>query len=147
MENFLIENLEKDDYYKGYLQLLEQLTVVNPDKISYNDFCLQFDQINSNNNYKIIVIRNENKIIGTGSIFLEKKFTRGLTTVGHIEDVVIDEKFRGFKLGKKIIDYLVNFAKINGCYKVILNCSDKNVDFYKKCGFVNKNKEMSLYFN
>lgn len=33
-----------------------------------------------------------------------------------------------------------------GCYKIILDCSVKNVPFYQKCGFTEKEREMVLYY-
>lgn len=142
MDKFSIELLEKEDYHRGFLQLLEQLTIVNSEKITFENFCSQFDNMNSH----VIVIRHNEKVIATASIFIEKKFTHTLLSVGHIEDVVVDKEYRGFKLGKLMIDYLVNYAKNNKCYKVILDCSKENVGFYKKCGFSDKNIEMCLYF-
>ena len=139
-----IDELKKSDYDRGFLQLLEQLTSVESEKISYDDFCKHYDNINN----KIYVIRNisTNKIVASGSIFIEKKFIHNLSSVGHIEDIIVDSNYRGFGLGKVIINHLTNVAKNNGCYKVILNCSNKNVGFYEKCGFVKKETEMVKYF-
>ena len=67
--------------------------------------------------------------------------------MGHIEDVVVDTTYRGYGLGKKIIGVLVDHAKKMGCYKVILDCSNKNVGFYEKCGFVQHEVEMRLYLD
>jgi hypothetical protein len=41
-------------------------------------------------------------------------------------------------LGKLIIEALTFIGKRTGCYKIILDCSDKNVPFYQKCGFTQK---------
>ena len=32
-----------------------------------------------------------------------------------------------------------------GCYKVMLDCSRDNVDFYKRCGFKEKEVQMAIY--
>lgn len=32
-----------------------------------------------------------------------------------------------------------------GCYKVILDCSEDNVRFYERCGFVRKEVQMAAY--
>lgn len=34
-----------------------------------------------------------------------------------------------------------------GCYKIILDCSQKNIPFYEKCGFSHKEYEMVLYLD
>lgn len=142
--SYQINKLSKNDYHKGFLELLEQLTEVNPDSISYEMFCEHLDSITSD----IYVIKNisKNVIVASGSLLIEKKFIHGLSSVGHIEDIVVDCDYRGMGFGKQIVDYLVNKAKINGCYKVILDCSEQNVEFYKKCGFDEKGIEMTIYF-
>ena len=69
-------------------------------------------------------------------MFLEPKFSRGLGHVGHIEDVVVDEAYRGSSLGRALIDRLVRYATVDkNCYKVILDCHENNTRFYEKCGF------------
>ena len=62
--------------------------------------------------------------------------------MGHIEDIVVDVKHRKRGLGKMIIDYLTEYSKNKKCYKVILNCSQKNIGFYEKCGYKQKEVEM-----
>ena len=146
MAEYAIVKLEKDDYYNGFLQLLEQLTTVNANEISYDNFCDHYDKLKSN----VFVIKENNKInnkiIGTASILIEEKFIHKLASVGHIEDVVVDINYRKKGLGTLLINHCIKYANDNNCYKVLLNCSEKNMEFYKRCGFDNKNIEMSMYF-
>jgi glucosamine-phosphate N-acetyltransferase len=133
-------SLEKTDYDKGYLSLLEQLAPVG--NVTKNHFELSFDKMNSN----IFVIEHDNKIIASGTLLIEHKFIHELSCVGHIEDIVVDNDYRSKKLGKKIVEHLVEYARMNNCYKVILNCSSEIKQFYEKIGFYEKNIEMSKYF-
>ena len=71
-----------------------------------------------------------NKIIGAGSLIVEPKFIRNAGLAGHIEDIVVNEKYRGKHLGLRIIELLQDMGWANHCYKIILNCNDKNVGFY-----------------
>ena len=71
-------------------------------------------------------------------------FVAGLA--GHIEDVVVDKEVRGRGLGKHIIMKLVALARAAGCYKVVLDCSEANAPFYRKCGFEAKEVQMVRYF-
>ena len=83
---------------------------------------------------KILVVRLKDKIIGTGTIFKLEKMHNN--PVGQIEDVIITENYRGHGLGKEIINSLLKIGVEEfKCYKVILNCLDKNIKFYEKCGF------------
>ena len=94
--------------------------------------------------YKIIVIYDvqQKRVIGCGSLILEKKFIRSLGVAGHIEDIVVKEGYRGKNLGLRLIEVLKLLAEDSKCYKVILDCSDKNVAFYQKCGFEKKGVQM-----
>lgn len=139
---YMIRELSEQDYYKGFLNLLEQLTTVDANNITYDDFIKHLKKIKS----KVFVMEDgEGKIIGTMTLLIEEKFIHKLSSVGHIEDVVVNDEYRGKGLGKMLIDYGVKYAKDNGCYKIILNCAEKNIAFYEKCGFKSKNVEMSLY--
>nr|QBK89078.1 MAG: acetyltransferase (GNAT) family protein [Mimivirus LCMiAC02] len=136
-----ISKLRKWDYTRGYLQLLNQLDEPNNNRthvISYEKFRRQYNKLTSN----IFVMRDKNKVIASGSIFIEKKFTHNLGSVGHIEDIVVDKNYRKEGLGKQILDKLINYAKGNGCYEVVSNCTEKNIRFYKKCRFIRKETKM-----
>ena len=139
--------LQKKDYNLNYLDLLEQLTKVNKELISYNDFSNFIDSLNENHeNHKIIVIELDNKIVATGTILIENKLIHGISKVAHIEDIVVDNTMRGKGLGKKLISFLLNIAENKKCYKTILNCKKENIKFYEKCGLKHNGAEMIKYY-
>jgi glucosamine-phosphate N-acetyltransferase len=138
-----ISQLQKSDYHNGYLQLLEQLTTVGAPTITYDNFCKQFDRIKSN----VFVVKYHDQVIGTASALIECKFTHQLSNVCHIEDVVVDLNYRKKGIGKTLVTHCIDFAKKNDCYKIILNCDQKNIGFYEKIGFTQRNVEMSIYVN
>ncbi|KAL5708936.1 glucosamine-phosphate N-acetyltransferase [Ranunculus cassubicifolius] len=145
---FQVRKLEKTDNSKGFIDLLQQLTVCNP--LSDEEFIARFEDISSYGDDHVICVIEDlqsHRIIATGSVFVEKKFLRNCGKVGHIEDVVVDSNARGMKLGQKVIEFLSNHAKSLGCYKVILDCSVENKRFYEKCGFKEKEIQMTMYFN
>ena len=146
VNSFYIRNIESSDY-KDHLNLYKQLTIINPNEITI-DMYEEFVN-NLNNSHQIIGIidRYTNKLIGTATIFIENKLIHNMGKVGHIEDVVIDEKYKGNGLGKDIVFYATSIAKKNGCYKVILDCSDDNIGFYIKSGYIKKGNQMALYFS
>jgi len=67
--------------------------------------------------------------------------TRG-GTVMHVEDLVIDSEYRKYGFGSKILDFVKELAKELNCYKVILNCNCKVIDFYERNKFLNENYQM-----
>ncbi|RKO94881.1 hypothetical protein CAUPRSCDRAFT_1903, partial [Caulochytrium protostelioides] len=86
-------------------------------------------------------------IVAAGTIFVERKFVHANGLVGHIEDIVSHREARGLHLGQSIIEQLKHIGAQTGCYKVILDCSEKNVPFYEKCGFTRKEVEMAWYID
>lgn len=55
----------------------------------------------------------------------------------YIDDLCVDENLRGQHVGKQIYDFVLSFAKNEGCYNVTLNvwsCNEGAQKFYEKCG-------------
>jgi len=132
MENFYIKEIsDEEDHFNDYFDLMYEFSNYKKD-VSYDYFK---NYIKKNNKIKIIIIHNnKNKIIGAGTIFKLEKLHNN--PIGQIEDVIISEKYRGLGLGKKIIKELVKIGIEDfKCYKVILNCLDKNIGFYEKSSF------------
>jgi glucosamine-phosphate N-acetyltransferase len=140
-KQYTVDNLQLEDYNRGFLQLLEQLTVVNSESINYEAFEKRFEETKNN----IFIIRKNNLVIATASLFITKRFIRQLGSVGHVEDVVVNKEYRGHGLGKLLIKKLIEKAKEEGCYKIILDCSDENIVFYEGCGFIKKENQMVNY--
>ena len=57
----------------------------------------------------------------------------------YIDDLCVDETKRGQHIGKKLYEFVVKFAKEEGCYNLTLNvwsCNESAMKFYEKCGLV-----------
>lgn len=143
MSDIVIRTIEKNDYSE-YLSLMMEFHGYNYE-ISYNNFCKQLLILTENNFCNIFVIysNKENKIIGAGSIYKLVKLHNN--AVGQIEDIIITEKYRGLGYGKVLIEKLcdIGLNKFK-CYKIILNCLEKNIKFYEKCEFIIAGVEMKL---
>lgn len=137
--------LQESDIQKGFLELLTQLTKVGD--IPKNEFVKRFSEIVSNPMHRIYVLEQGKKIVSCATLFLEPKFIHECGITGHVEDVVVSSACRGQGLGKKIIDFLTNEAERLGCYKILLDCSDKNVGFYQKCNYTRSGAYMTRYLN
>lgn len=139
--NFTFRNIEYDDFDKGYMDLMFEFTNYNY-PITKENF---INFIDTQKNYKTIVIYSEieKRIIGAGTIIIVHKIHNN--PIGQIEDVIISEKYRKNGFGKDIIEKLINIGKNEyKCYKIILNCLEKNIKFYEKCGFITAGVEMKI---
>jgi glucosamine-phosphate N-acetyltransferase len=96
----IIRNIEPYDYYKGFMDLLNELSDVGTH--SFMEFKVQLNSILKNKSI-IIVIEHNEQIIATGKIFIEDKFLHNMSSVGHIEDIVIKKEFR-----KQGLDFMKN---------------------------------------
>ena len=137
----MIRELEKEDYYKGFLDLINYFTK-QPKNFTYEEFVKVFKNITDS---ITLVIEEETKIIGTAKLLIEQKFHNNFAKMGHIEDVVILEKYRNRCYGSLLMNKAIEIGKKEKCYKIVLNCNKENTEYYKKLGFKEKGTEMSLY--
>ena len=57
----------------------------------------------------------------------------------YIDDLCVDEASRGQKIGRRLYEYVLDFARREDCYNVTLNvweCNPGAKRFYEKCGLV-----------
>ncbi|KAJ5632654.1 Acyl-CoA N-acyltransferase [Penicillium lividum] len=144
--DYTIRPLRRSDYQRGYLDVLRVLTTVG--EISEEKWDERFDWIKSRNDeyYMLVVCDGADRVVGTGSLIVERKFIHALGMVGHIEDIAVEKGQQGKKLGLRIIQALDYVAAQVGCYKSILDCSEANEGFYVKCGFKRAGLEMAHYY-
>lgn len=133
---FTLRPLERGDLSRGYLTLLSHLTSVG--QVDADKFSRTFQQMKSAGTYYILTILDNanDTIIGTTTLFLEYKFIHSCSIRGRIEDVVIDETYRGQHLGKLLVRAAIALSKHLKCYKLSLDCSDTMKPFYTSLGFI-----------
>ena len=55
----------------------------------------------------------------------------------YVDDICVDEKYRRQGVGRKLYDFVIQYAKNEGCFNVTLNVWDKNPEakaFYEDMG-------------
>ena len=82
---------------------------------------------------------NENVLGYAFCIFQQNRNSNILTDILtlYIDDLCVDENIRGRSIGRRLYDYVLDFAKENGCYNVTLNvwtCNPSAMSFYEKMG-------------
>ena len=133
MDGLIIRELEEKDFTKGFLNVLDTLRETS--SMEESKAVEIFKNIKLNPKHIIVVAEINGKIVGSTTLLVEPKFIHQGGIVGHIEDVVVSKEFQGLEIGKKIIKYVLELAKNQGCYKTILDCSNEIKPFYEKLGF------------
>ena len=130
-----------DAFFSLLAQLSGEVTLYNRDML-WNEYTKNPNHITFVDEVK--EVGKPASIVATSSILIESKFLHCGSKVGHIEDVVVDKDARGSGLGQKIIQHCIDYARDAGCYKVILDCSNKNVPFYINCGMYLSENSMRI---
>ena len=123
-----IRKIESKDL-EDVIKLLQDISTYEPSELMFQQIFRDFSNQIHVNGYVFI---DQDEIVGFGSIVYETKIRGGM--VGHIEDIVVKNQYRGKSIGKTIIRHLTLDAKKNKCYKISLVCKEHNIDFYKKFG-------------
>lgn len=133
----IIRKLNEFDY-ENFLELIKDFRDTMFSEIKFKEILNNIDSYSD-----IWVIELDKKLIATGKIIYETKFIFNICKCAHIEDVCTKKEYRGKGYGKKLIDFLVEQAKENKCYKINLVCNAQTVEFYKKSFFEDRGVHMS----
>jgi GNAT superfamily N-acetyltransferase len=93
-----------------------------------------------------ISLEEHGQEIGHGYLYLIKNDLHE-QPYGFMEDVFVEDSFRGKGVGMQIVQALITEAKVQGCYKLIgtsRNARAKVHEFYKKLGFTDYGKEFRM---
>ena len=87
-------------------------------------------------------VNEEGRVLGYAfCVFIQHLNDNILTDIKtlYIDDLCVDEEIRGQHVGKQLYEYVLAFAKEQGCYNVTLNVWELNPGakkFYEACGLV-----------
>lgn len=131
----VVRPLQLEDYDKGFPSILSQLTKVG--NVTRIDFERQYYRMKAAGGYYVTVIEDTRKreIIGAATLITEHKFIHDCGLRARLEDVVVNNTYRGKQLGKLIVLTVTLLSKHVGCYKMSLDCKDDLIPFYKSIGY------------
>lgn len=127
-----IRPININDDFERYLECVSELN--GKDMSISNTEQMKQNFMKRPGNIITYVITFDNIIVSTATIIFETKL-RYIQPCCHIEDVGVHTDHRKEGYGKMIVDHCVSVARAKKCYKVKLNCSNKNMSFYSKLGF------------
>ena len=135
-----IRRLEIEDLKKGFLETLTNLTVVD---LTPQEAEIVFSKLDSNAHI-FVAEKEKGEIVGTATLFVTQRFIRKGGRVGHLEDLAVRKGFERKGIGSSLVRKIIEEAKKQGCYKLILDCNDENIPFYERLGFRRKENQMRL---
>ena len=131
----IIKELEKDYLIDSFFDTLSNLTEIGKDVYNKEFSQKILEKIKNAGNIRIFVAIKDSNIVGSITAIIEQKFIHNGGKICHIEDVVTRKGFEKLGIGSLLVEKVLELAKNEKCYKVILNCSDYNSKFYENLGF------------
>lgn len=131
----IIKELEKDHLIDSFFDTLSNLTEIGKDVYNKEFSQKILEKIKNAGNIRIFVAIKDSDIVGSITAIIEQKFIHNGGKICHIEDVVTRKGFEKLGIGSQLVEKVLELAKNEKCYKVILNCSEYNLKFYENLGF------------
>lgn len=94
-------------------------------------------------------IESDNKEIARAYLYIMKNDLKK-EPFGFLEDLFVDEDFRGQGLGTELLEKVINGAKEAGCYKLVATSRHERENvhkMYEKVGFKNFGIEFKMYLH
>ena len=138
MTNIIKINTYSQEYHEAMQRFLDQLTT-NPMTLT-EDMCHQ--PFESENSHLFFLMKDE-QIAGMLTVGIYHSPTGGKAW---IEDVVVDEAFRGQGLSKLLVAHAIEFTKSQGIPSLMLTSNPKRIaanKLYQAMGF--ERKETNVY--
>lgn len=126
------------EYFNDIFELLKQLWPNN--RLDYHKMQKVFDD-NLKSDYKrLICAMINNQIIGFCSLTIKDNlWQQGL--LGNVDELVVDEKFRGQGIGRKLMEAITDIAIKEGCVQLELDSAlhrKQAHKFYNNLGFMTR---------
>ena len=142
MTEVKVRRLEPDDFEKDFLESLSALTVVDLTPEQAREV---YKKIVDNPVYNIFVAElPDGQVVGTVMFLVTQRFIHQGGKVGHIEDMAVKREFQRKGIGSTLMRAAIEEARKRGCYKIILDCAERNVPFYENLNFRKKEYQMRL---
>lgn len=110
-------------------------------EVTENDMKSILELYLSNENYKVFVAEIDGKIVGLVAVSFIQLFVKSGKKCT-VQALVVDENFRGRKIGHKLMEEIEDFAKNVGCIAIDLTSGkrrekDGTLRFYQSIGYGN----------
>jgi GNAT superfamily N-acetyltransferase len=126
----------KAEDFDAILPLLHQLY---PDK-TFDLALLQcaYGRLLVSDQWVFLCAVRDQRIIGFGSLTIKTNLLWCGAMIGYVSDMVVDGEYRGRRIGTRILDGLISWARGRDCHRIELNASLERKGahaFYEHRGF------------
>jgi GNAT superfamily N-acetyltransferase len=97
-----------------------------------------FERIIATPGMHLFLLELDGRVVATTYLNVIPNLTRGASPYAVIENVIVEERWRGTGLGKQIMASTLEAAWSAGCYKAMLMTGSRRASthaFYRACGF------------
>jgi GNAT superfamily N-acetyltransferase len=117
------------------LELVKELALYEkaPDEVITNIEQMIADGFGSNPVYKLLVAEVDGMVQGIAIYFIKYSTWKGKGI--YLDDIIVQEKFRGEGIGKKLFDEVIKECKRAACKQLhwqVLDWNEPAINFYKK---------------
>jgi GNAT superfamily N-acetyltransferase len=127
-----------------YEQLTEDVQYLSPEMVNR-----VFTEINSSPRQELLVAEHEGLVVGTLFFQITPNLSHGARPWAVFENMVVDARYRGQGIGRRLIEYAFARCREAGCYKVQLLSHKKRLEahrFYRSLGFEESALGFRFYF-
>lgn len=133
-----IRYLTREDYHQ-YYPLINEFRQTT---FTEEEFKQYMDSLPSN--IYIYVLEENTKLVATTTVMYEPKLIFNRCKFAHIEDVCVLKEFHKHGYGSQLLQYVIQKAKEEKCYKITLVCNEMVMPFYLKNGFEKRGVQCSM---
>jgi len=150
MKNLIFEKAEISDLKSIIEMLIEDDLGKSRESLSgenLKNYKKAFEKINDDKNQFLVIGKIDDEAVATCHLTVIPGLTFNGASRLQIEAVRVKEKFRGQKIGEKMIEFSLDFARKNECKMVQLTTNKARLDakrFYEKLGFITSHEGMKL---
>lgn len=88
--------------------------------------------------YKVFVVEDNQRIIGTCSLIIIDNLGHKGANLAVAESMIVSQEYRGHGIGSKLMQFVMEKAKEENCYKLMLSSNKKRIrahKLYEQLGF------------
>jgi GNAT superfamily N-acetyltransferase len=97
-----------------------------------------FNRIKTYPDYKLYIARVDEEIVGTFALIIMDNIGHMGALSGIVEDVVVHPDYRRKGIGRRMMEFAMDYCRKKGCYKMTLSSNLNRIDahrFYRSLGF------------